>query len=53
MTRDPDTVSPDTPVWEAAKIIVESKFGCLPVVNEDGYLVGIVTEHDFVKTIAE
>ena len=52
MTRDPVTVSPDTPIWEAAKIIVESKFGCLPVVDENRNLVGIVTEHDFVKTIA-
>jgi CBS domain-containing membrane protein len=53
MTRDPVSVSPDTPIWEAAKIIVESKFGCLPVVDEDHNLVGIVTEHDFVKTIAQ
>ncbi len=52
MTRDPLTVSPDTPIWKAAKIILENKFGCLPVVEEDGKLVGIVTEHDFLKTLA-
>ncbi len=51
MTRDPVTVSPDTPIWEAAEIIVNNKFGCLPVVDEDSNLVGIVTEHDFVKTL--
>ncbi len=52
MTRDPVTVSPDTPIWEAAKIIIDNKFGCLPVVDEDCKLVGIVTEHDFLKTLA-
>ncbi|MCP4600446.1 MAG: CBS domain-containing protein [Proteobacteria bacterium] len=50
MTRDPVTVSPDTPIREAAKIIVDNKFGCLPVIDEDCKLVGIVTEHDFLKT---
>ncbi len=52
MTRDPVTVSPDTPIWEAARIIIDNKFGCLPVVDEDCKLVGIVTEHDFLKTLA-
>ncbi len=53
MTRDPVTVTPGTSIKDAAKIIVESKFGCLPVVEEDNILVGIVTEHDFVKLLAE
>jgi CBS domain-containing membrane protein len=52
MTRDVVTIGPDTPIWEAARIIVENKFGCLPVVNDDGKLIGIVTEHDFLKTMA-
>ena len=53
MTRDPVTISPDTPIWEAARIMVENKFGCLPVVNDDGRLVGIVSEHDLLKTLAQ
>ena len=52
MTRDPITVGPDTPIWEAVRIIIDNKFGCLPVVDEDGKLMGIVTEHDFLKTLA-
>jgi CBS domain-containing membrane protein len=51
MTRRPRTVFPDTPVLEAAEILVESKFGCLPVVDSQGNLVGIVTEHDFLKLL--
>ncbi len=53
MTRDPVTVRPDTPIWEAAKIMVESKFGCLPVVDRDDNVAGIVTEHDFLKILAQ
>ena len=51
MTRRPLTVFPDTPILEAAEILVESKFGCLPVVDSHGNLVGIVTEHDFLKLL--
>jgi CBS domain-containing membrane protein len=52
MTRDVTTVTPETPVAEAAQLICENKFGCLPVV-EKGRLVGIVTEADFVELAAE
>jgi CBS domain-containing protein len=44
------TISPDATVLEAAKILQESKFGCLPVV-QDGELVGIVTEADFIGIV--
>lgn len=48
MRRDVVTVGPDTPVKEAATILLENKFGCLPVV-ENGVLIGILTETDFLK----
>lgn len=51
MTRRPETVFPDTPIVEAAEMLVASKFGCLPVVDSEGNLVGIVTEHDFLKLL--
>lgn len=51
MTRDVETVRPDTPIAEAAEKLVRNKFGCLPVTAEDGTLVGIVTEHDFLKVL--
>ncbi len=53
MTRDLETVRPDTPIPEAAQRLVKHKFGCLPVTTEDGTLVGIVTEHDFLKVLVE
>jgi CBS domain-containing membrane protein len=47
MATDIKTVEPETPVIEAASLLKSHKFGCLPVV-EDGQLVGIVTEADFI-----
>ncbi|HEX9074407.1 MAG TPA: CBS domain-containing protein [Anaerolineae bacterium] len=48
MTADPVTVSPATPIIEAAKLMRDKKFGGLPVVA-DGRLVGIVTETDLLN----
>lgn len=45
MTEDPTTVSPDTTVEEAAKIIHDTGHNRLPVV-EHGRLVGVVTRVD-------
>lgn len=44
------TVSPSTPLVEAAKLMRTHMFGCLPVV-EDQRLVGLVTEADLVETL--
>lgn len=52
MTPDPATVTPDTPLDEAAHMILELKVGGLPVV-EQGKLVGIITETDLIKTLVE
>jgi CBS domain-containing protein len=51
MTRDPETVGPDTSVREAARIIHESGHNRLPVV-EDGRLVGVVTRLDVLGALA-
>jgi CBS domain-containing protein len=51
MTRDPDTVRPDTTVREAARLIHESGHNRLPVV-QDGRLVGVVTRIDVLGALA-
>ena len=48
MTTDPLTVGPDTLLKEAARIMVRNKVSGLPVV-EDGAVVGVVTEGDFLR----
>jgi len=52
MTRDAITVSENTPLEEAARIMVENKIGGLPVMR-DGELVGIITESDLFKIFIE
>jgi CBS domain-containing membrane protein len=51
MTTDVITTGPQTSLGEAAKVMMERKIGCLPVV-QDGRLVGIITEGDFVALAA-
>lgn len=48
MTRDPITVGPDTSVTDVAKIMVDNGIGGIPVVSDEGDLLGIVTESDLV-----
>lgn len=49
MRTDLVTVAADESLLSAAKLMLEAKIGCLPVVNVDDTLVGIITEADFVK----
>jgi len=53
MTAAPVTVRPATSLVHAARIMLAHKFGCLPVCEEDGTLVGIITEADFVRFAAD
>ena len=48
MTRDVVTVTEDTPVAEVARIFLERGFNGLPVVSEDGEVLGVVTNSDLV-----
>lgn len=48
MTKELTTISPACSVSLAAKIIHQTKYGCLPVIEPNNKLVGIVTDHDFV-----
>lgn len=51
MVPEVETITADVDVREAAQIMFEHKYGCLPVV-EGNHLVGIITEADFVRLIA-
>ncbi len=52
MTKDVITVTEDTPVEDAARIMADRKIGSVPVVR-DGQLVGIITETDLFKLFLE
>ncbi|NET55938.1 MAG: CBS domain-containing protein [Symploca sp. SIO2E6] len=48
MTRDPIMVEPQTPIKEAIKLIAEHRISGLPVVDETGNLVGVISETDLL-----
>lgn len=49
MTADVWTVGPDTLASHAGQTLLDHKFGCLPVVDADRILCGIITERDFLR----
>ncbi len=53
MTSPARTISEDDPVNMVANMMLENKFGGVPVVNSTGRLVGMVTESDIFRLVAE
>ena len=51
MSDPPITIAPHASVQEAARLMMEKKIGCLPVL-EGSKLVGILTETDMLKLVA-
>lgn len=52
MIGKPITVAEDVPLLDAAATLHETKYGALPVLRE-GRLVGILTDHDILRTFVE
>ncbi len=53
MTRHVVTICPTDTAIEAAVIMLENKFNCLPVLSNAGAVVGIVTKTDLLKCFLE
>lgn len=51
MTKDPITINPDSPVLHAHSLMILNKVGRLPVVNENGRLIGIVSKGDIFRSV--
>ncbi len=51
MTHNPFTVTPETPLREAARLMLTHKIGGLPVVGECGVVIGIITESDVFRML--
>jgi acetoin utilization protein AcuB len=49
MAQEPVSVAPDTAAYQAAYLLLHRRIGSLPVTDEHGSLLGIVTESDFVR----
>jgi acetoin utilization protein AcuB len=52
MTANVMTITEDTPIEQAARIMADNKIGGLPVMR-DGHVVGIITETDLFKVFLE
>ena len=50
--KDVITIGPDATIEEAARVMVENKIGCLPVLEED-IVIGIITDTDMMAHLVE
>ena len=48
MTKDVVSVTPDTEITQAAKLLLENHFNGLPVVDDRGKLIGIICQDDLI-----
>lgn len=53
MTRKPLTINQEATIVEAAGLMLSQKIGGLPVVDDSGQVVGMFTESDMLRTVAE
>jgi CBS-domain-containing membrane protein len=49
MTKPPVTIGPDAPVTQAARLMYSRRVKRLPVINDAGRLIGIVTRADVLS----
>ncbi|MCW5205945.1 CBS domain-containing protein [Desulfobulbus sp. F5] len=52
-TSNPLTVRQDTPLEEVATLMAEKKVHTLPVLDENGQLIGVIGTSDIIRMIAE
>lgn len=46
MTKDPVTAGPDSTAEDIARLLVTHRIGCVPLVDADGKLLGLITERE-------
>lgn len=53
MTKNPLTLHPEDRLFKAVDFMTRLKYGCCPVVDASGKIIGIVTEIDVLKYLAK
>lgn len=51
MIKQVTSVKPESTLIEAIEIMLISKYGCLPVIDDEKKLIGIITEAELLKTL--
>jgi CBS domain-containing protein len=49
MTERPRSVAADTPLRDAARFLVRARVGGMPVVDDDGYVLGMLSERELMQ----
>ncbi len=53
MTKDPITARPDFTLEETSRILLEKKISGVPVVNDEGQVIGIITRDDLLRVLID
>jgi acetoin utilization protein AcuB len=53
MTAEPATIDPAASIGELIDMLIETKYGGLPVVDDEGHVVGIVTYIDVLRELRD
>lgn len=53
MTKEVISLSPEDSFSSAMEIMVRRRYGCVPIVDDENILVGIITQIDILKTISK
>ena len=53
MSKKPLTITADKPVKQAARLLHDKKIRRLPVVDEQGKVIGIITQGDIIRAMAD
>jgi len=48
MRQDPETLTPNNPISEAVSLMWERKYGCVPIVDKEKRVIGIITAIDIL-----
>ena len=53
MTKKPESLSPEDTIGTAIDLLGKKKFGCIPIVNDNGILKGLITRTKILNAIAK
>lgn len=53
MTHEPTSIHPEEPLAKAIDILSEGKFQALPVIDDEGKIVGIISNKDMVRILRD
>ena len=53
MTKEVITLSPNSTLRNAIDLMTVAKYGCIPIVDDNKYLLGIITQIDILKAVTE